>query len=372
MFLNKNTMASDIGSHDQALQQSERLRPLVGMDTLRLIFAVVVFLGHGGWPNSNYYPILENMPIIDTLFKLLGLPLSGTYAVVGFFIVSGFCIHYPNTTGRALLAPNFLAARMIRIGGPLIVIGVITLLAGPRYVNALHGVVWSIYCEIAYYALYPMMRYFTGNKNIITLLVASTAISSVLVFFLWRYHFLSEVPWYVCWLFCAPMWIAGAVMAQRWVDLRMGARLAPRAAEASRSDIWLWRAGAVAFGAIAQILVFHSPVQVGYAISVWPFCVFAIFWIRKELERFEVRGAPRFMENWGKASYSVYLLHMPIMVLVHQSVSASPIVTHVTLLAAVIAGSAAFYFLVEKPSHMLSRHVARAALNWRLTASIST
>jgi hypothetical protein len=88
---------------------------LRGLDTIRFISAFWVFLGHGAAPASpNPFPdgTLSNLlfrAIYDNLW-------NGGAAVIIFFVISGFCIHYPsagsNTTPNL---PVFYTRRYLRI-----------------------------------------------------------------------------------------------------------------------------------------------------------------------------------------------------------------------------------------------------------------
>jgi len=59
-------------------------------------------------------------PKIDWMRKWLILPFSGLAAVMVFFVISGFCIHFPYATGKPLRLPPFYLQRFTRIGLPLL------------------------------------------------------------------------------------------------------------------------------------------------------------------------------------------------------------------------------------------------------------
>ena len=83
---------------------------------------------------------------------------SGPAAVIVFFVISGFCIHFPfrRATSVTPLAP-FYARRYLRI---LIPVAAAIFLSRPLGVNLglLGGsILWSLICEEIYYGLYPWL-----------------------------------------------------------------------------------------------------------------------------------------------------------------------------------------------------------------------
>jgi peptidoglycan/LPS O-acetylase OafA/YrhL len=61
-----------------------------GLDQLRFIMAVIVLIGHGALPE------FQNVVVRG----VLGNSFVGIAAVMVFFILSGFVIHYPYATGE--------------------------------------------------------------------------------------------------------------------------------------------------------------------------------------------------------------------------------------------------------------------------------
>src|SRR5690242_18982998 len=108
--------------------------------------------------------------LIKSIWDIL---FCGPAAVIVFFVISGFCIHYPFRGVERLQVSSFLARRYIRIGIPaLAAMGLAgwtgvqaLLLKSPsfaftldaiRHVNDGHtGLIWSLVCELIYYTCYP-------------------------------------------------------------------------------------------------------------------------------------------------------------------------------------------------------------------------
>jgi len=75
----------------------------------------------------------------------------------GVFIISGFCIHYPYVSGREFSVSAFYISRLTRIAIPMLAaIGISLFL--PHGYTSLEAVLWSLYCEIVYYTIYPLLR----------------------------------------------------------------------------------------------------------------------------------------------------------------------------------------------------------------------
>ena len=75
-----------------------------------------------------------------------------------FFVISGFCIHYPYRAPNTFVLLPFLARRYLRIGIPL---AAAVLLAHPFQVNLAifhNSILWSLVAELIYYSLYPTLR----------------------------------------------------------------------------------------------------------------------------------------------------------------------------------------------------------------------
>ena len=136
---------------------SERHEEVRGLDTLRFVAAAAVALGHGA-----AFPLGEWLGKGAAWQRLLigayDISFDGVAAVIVFFVVSGFCIHYGPATGAPFRTLPFWVRRGVRIAIPLLgAVGVADLL-GPAAQGALEVVLWSVYCELIYYALYPALR----------------------------------------------------------------------------------------------------------------------------------------------------------------------------------------------------------------------
>ena len=135
------------------------------LDALRFILAFWVTMGHLG-----IIPIFgDSNAATSKLGRLLAHGWNsiafGTPAVIGFFIISGFCIHLPFRKKEKLWIGRFYARRYTRILVPVIVALVIWRFAGvDQGLLGQHSILWesplwSLLCEEIYYACYPLIRW---------------------------------------------------------------------------------------------------------------------------------------------------------------------------------------------------------------------
>jgi len=129
---------------------------VAGLDTLRLIAAAWVCCSHGARA-----PLSEMLSGQGTFGAILGGLNNGIFngvaAVMMFFVISGFVIHRINVGRERLDIAGHYARRITRIAPPLLAIYLICALLGSLYAGVLREVLWSVYSEIAYYALYPLL-----------------------------------------------------------------------------------------------------------------------------------------------------------------------------------------------------------------------
>jgi peptidoglycan/LPS O-acetylase OafA/YrhL len=102
-------------------QEVPRRNRLVGIDSIRFICALTVMCGHLGLVNIR--PLAADYREFQSLaIGLYNNLFYGPAAVIVFFIISGFCINYPFSSGkRALNLGGFYTRRFLRIGPPAVV-----------------------------------------------------------------------------------------------------------------------------------------------------------------------------------------------------------------------------------------------------------
>jgi peptidoglycan/LPS O-acetylase OafA/YrhL len=331
-----------------------------GLDSIRFILAFIVFLSH--LPNP-YHEFLIRSPYL--IVRLIGMAwiilFSGIGAVMAFFIISGFVIHLPNR-GKYPDTLPFLIRRWLRIGIPLVVISSI---AG-AYNQFTAIPIWSLYCELIYYTLYPLLirvRISWENKFWITFIFSLI----IIMFFApndWASFFQQKNINYAgsywqlgdlfTWVVGLPCWLLGVVLAQNMNSDRK---------EISTGTIYMWRFLVLLAGMGLDVLKFHY--YFGYFFSMNLFAPVLFFWIKKEIAYFRKRRAVPFLEFCGKFSYSLYLCHNVFTFFILKLMNLN-IYTYFPVILLTTLASYIFYIVVEYPSHLLSRKAANLFKNRKM------
>jgi peptidoglycan/LPS O-acetylase OafA/YrhL len=297
--------------------------------------------------------------------KYINFFFNGSAAVVAFFIISGFCIHYPYASGKTLAVTPFYLARGTRIGLPIVVA---TLLAYqlPNGPWAIGGVLWSLYAEVIYYAIYPLLRQAFQRFGMRNTILASSVISCCMVWlpdpnqgYLWCYGVAGT------WLLCLPMWLLGCLIAesvgkQRYRALANRPMLMPALRLLVVLVIWP-----------ASVLhAISHPIPLKYTMLLFsPLCAVWIYF-----EFLQDRPFSLFVKfsRLGSACFSIYLMHILVPLLlgalwgVERTALAWPL-----MMVSVIILSSLFYFLVERPSHLWSKKLAKRGAGLKAGAGIA-
>jgi peptidoglycan/LPS O-acetylase OafA/YrhL len=365
-------------------------RPFVLLDTFRGLAALYVLLFHARGLLGLTHPITS------------ALLQWGVEAVLFFFVLSGFCIHFAQS--RALASDNasmldvrrFAQRRFRRIYPPFAAALVLTSLVdfagrrtNPAYYDQLqitlgqltrslhwdpitfagnlfclqpgvptygsNGPLWSLSYEAFFYLVYPAYFYFSRTLGPIKTLGVVLAISA----FGMGIRYAAGPHWVVPFGFIAywGMWAFGAALA----DIASG-RIRIRANILTG-----------AFGLILLTLCATNEIRlgsatlVGYAwASAWALLV---FWAVLSQDLF-ARGARRVLSSlsWSaRFSYSLYLAHMPVVTLVYAVIAGgmllrlSPESRFALAIALGLTGGLALYVLVERHFVRPSRAALRLA-----------
>jgi len=331
---------------------------VAGLDSIRAICAFWVVMGHIGAP-----PLLEGLdqanPLAQVVAGIYGNLWSGPAAVIVFFVISGFCIHYPYA--RSLQIPSlitYLVRRYLRIGIPLLVaIGMSSALK-VNFSIFNDSILWSLVAEVIYYALYPCLlavrRQCSGWAPLIlgfvlmALVLASTNPTA------------GNYPSYgngLNWVLGFPCWLSGCWLAENVQKTEMP-RLRSESGNSSRS-IWMWRLSIWGLATVCSILRFHSPI--GYPWTLNLFSVAVVFWLAQEIALCKAVPFPRWLEWAGTWSYSLYLVHL-LAVPIYGRLEVPNfgyLLNYIFLIFFVFLCSYLFYLLVELPGHVAARSAVK-------------
>jgi peptidoglycan/LPS O-acetylase OafA/YrhL len=319
------------------------------LDALRGVCALVVFLSHWHlWaqftPHGRFETSVHRaMDWILATFTAVAWPTGGNHpAVICFFVLSGFCIHYPFARARRDGGDEkswglFYGRRFLRImpvywiaalmgfvlvsaeilhpsGSPLLAHHsdsspadvLVRLFAAtdfvPREILAGNGPLSTVGIEIVLYALYPLFFLAVGRGHWVSLAILSVALEGIGLILLphvspyWVYNsvFMYTIFWY-----------AGALTAHYFVQ--NGAR------SFARELIITW---------IAFVLLNHAPHF--YGLSVLKQNLFGLLCTYVVLQCLHAEtshatvalNAPvRALRYAGQVSYSLYVVHTPALLL---------------------------------------------------------
>jgi len=324
-----------------------------GLDSLRFILALIVLMSH--FQSPYVFPLMASAStsikwfgyIVDKLF-------DGSAAVIAFFIISGFVIHYPNKNGIKDLK-TFWIRRFVRIFVPLIIIYFV----GIKFNHPDRTVVWSLICELFYYAVYPLLAKIKLSwlyKFIIAYVVAAILI-------IWRAHpdvislfgprdikyhgYYWQLGIFLTWIVGLPVWLLGVLLAEH-ID-----KLGP----VSFTKLLLYRI------VIILLSCFFSSAQaymhVSFILTLNIFALLIYKWLQAEIIYFKTREPNALLEKMGKFSYSLYLCHPTIYVIMGFWLS-NTFINYPIFIIVSIAVSYLFYLAVEKPSHLLAIKLAKS------------
>ncbi|SDQ56152.1 Peptidoglycan/LPS O-acetylase OafA/YrhL, contains acyltransferase and SGNH-hydrolase domains [Paraburkholderia fungorum] len=310
---------------------------------------------------------------LGALAAYLTFPIAwGSAGVPIFFVISGYCIHrggalrlaanpaYRLDTGNfwvrrfARIYPVLLAALVLtfaldwfslqlppvshkirEIGLQSFLVNLFSLqgVAGKTYGS--NGALWTLSLEVQFYAIYPLL--FALRRRIgMTSVLAIVAVVNVVSAYVLERH---DIQFFTSYWFS---WTLGAWIA----DART--RRAPEA----RSSIWLYvlAAAFIVLGCVA----FHFG-QYG-AFQLW--ALGFAFYLYKALERpsgtrRETFGT-RLLSRFGDFSFSLYLIHLPIFVLLSSLLFRSSLQMSIwpsfAYMLVAVPVAYVFYRLVELPA----------------------
>ena len=376
-FPNANIINNDPKSH------------FLWIDILRGLSAFGVVLHHVrvdlwvGWKAMRDTPSAYSA--FDHISSWLSVltPFLGS-AVMLFFLISGFCVHYPYAQGRALQLPSYAIRRFLRIYPPyiaalLLSIGVEFLLHGAyqkpasSFLKILQSVfmvqnygftagqiqsnpsLWSLPVEVELYIAYPVFLWVSLRFGWrVSMLLASVVSAAALTFSL---RSDASSSWYY----------PSASFAIYWIIWCSGAALG---AMAARGKIMRWHPlfwPITAFFLCAAIVFQTRGASQGFQHLTWAaFYFFVVLW---GLNNTTYLHLPQFLKRLlitlGLMSYSLYLIHFPFFrlcgVIWFETFGSKPSNFLIPLCFSVICLPIAYAFFkfIELPSHNYAKALGR-------------
>jgi len=343
------TLSPDVAEpRSEPANAPARRPPIVGVDSIRFVAALWVVFSHGAQFPLDQLVDRHTHHWLGLAAAGLSSIYSGVDAVVVFFLISGLCIHYPNIGADRVDPVRFILRRLVRVGAPLVAVIAISRLLGANFVNSLDAVLWTVYCEIAYYCLYPAMFWLSRRFNWLKILLVSQFISTVIGCIYYRHIYLQELG-FITFIFCLPFWLLGVLIAEKLQQI-ISKDIRPH-------HLWIWRSAALAHGFSSIILATHSPILVGYIWTMPPFAIYCYFWLPLELSALKKRHY-RYVEYLGLFSYSIYLTHkLTLTAITAPLAGVEPVLAWVIELLLVLGSAYGFYLAVERPSHRFAKKI---------------
>jgi peptidoglycan/LPS O-acetylase OafA/YrhL len=333
------------------------------------VLAIWVVMSHYGEP-----PLFAGADPSNRLVWLLMHGWStiafGVPAVIGFFVISGFCIHLPFRHDEKLPVGRYYARRYVRILIPVIGALAIDRLAGShdpifgRHSVLWESVLWSLLCEEIYYAVYPAVRPLRKRFGWAPVIGVSFLLAAPTALVYWKAATWTVVGPLQTALILYPVWLLGCILAEQSDTLP---------AIDSATTIWTWRFVAWFGSWVCEMLNFHFGIP--YTQTMLWFGILAYFWIRKEIA-YGKRHKPAALLVFGGAwSYSLYLFHEPAMHIFSKLriPNFGYMVNWFISFAFMLGLSYAFYLVIERPSHKLARrfHTIRKSEAQREKATVA-
>ncbi len=346
------------------------------IDCLRGIAALGVMFFHArvalwvGWREIQAHP--ESYSTFERAVAWLSAPTPFLGALVMlFFVVSGFCVHQPLSVGAAAfrLGPYFIR-RFLRIYPPYLAAVLVSawvtresemdepILSSVFMVQnytagrqlSSNPALWSLPVELELYLIYPVVWWLAARYGWRSVAVVVGAMSALA---LAAYHSGARVlegNFAMYW----GIWCSGAWLRER---MAAGELRAPP-----------WRLTLLATGGL-PVAVWMSVRGVGGVTNLmWGGFFFWVAWAILAMRTRSMGwagGLETALGKIGRRSYSLYLLHFPMLLMLgawFASVAGRKPANFLVCLAActpILPVVWVFYAMVERPSHWLARRLGR-------------
>jgi peptidoglycan/LPS O-acetylase OafA/YrhL len=314
------------------VKQTPRIQVI---DFLRGLSCLGVLLYHVrvelwvGWWRITSFPQEYSSFAKAMAWLSIPTPFMG-YAVLLFFLISGFCIHYPNTAeNRNPCWKTYLIRRFWRIYptylGALILTTVISFLClklwgdGTWDLEKIARVatlsqnyppgngqflsnpsLWTIPLELEFYLLYPLAYCFFGKLRSSIIWILSLGLSALSVYLSYQGQLWISFTAFFLW----PSWLLGALVSQMYRNQKLG------------SFKLFYQLPVIALGLSFALLSKYQNWEYWTQYIAWTvfYLFFFIFCLSQSSLLQKIVGK-RILSSisWiGKISFSLYLIHFPL------------------------------------------------------------
>ncbi len=332
----------------------QKIQHIAGLDSLRFILAMIVLFSHLQNPFVPYFKGFNNV-FSNTFAIIINHLFCGTGAVIAFFVISGFVIHYPYKNKVEFNTYKFLIRRWIRIGLPLLFIIILS-----TYFGVFKQMpIWSLFCELIYYTLYPLLRKlklkfkYLFYSSFVLAIVANMVLNyqnilSVILHSNINYHgtYACNGP-YLTWIIGLPCWLLGVVLAENTDFTKK---------EVTYFKLLLFRS--LVFLLSILFFVLEAHFYLSYVLSMNFFALIIYFWLQKEIIYYSYNKANATLEYLGTFSYSLFICHKLIFILLLMF-SVLNIYNYIVYVFLALLVSYIYYLIIESPAHKIGRFLGR-------------
>ena len=236
-----------------------------------------VLWGHlGGLPFSDGIDKTSQMG--RAVAASYGLMISGQAAVIVFFILSGYCIHWPAAHQQPASWRSFFVRRVLRIGVPMLAILPFLEWSKIDFHAFNDSIYWSLICEMVYYCLYPALLFLSrrmGWWKMIWFGLLMCVIINLLLPIEGSNRLFQRCGPCFTWLLGLPCWMLGAQLAE----------IQPTTQQVFHV-LWRWRLAIWLVSFVLNIATFHSPFS--HSLTLGFFGLFTFYWLRIEIARWRL------------------------------------------------------------------------------------
>lgn len=334
------------------------MKRIRGLDSLRFICAVCVLFGHFGFPLQKIIFTPNSSPIFLKIGIVISLLFNGPAAVIVFFIISGFCINFPYREAQKIELLPYFSRRLLRIGIPAIIAASICYKFNSLGVYPTYGVFWSIFCEVIYYLLFPVLFFIRKYIKWHYLFAIAYAVSLAFLFLNLddvkaKYNdYIALGPF--TWVLGLPCWLLGCWLSENYQKFNT----------LSKNRMWVLRVGICVIVFILHVIKFHAPtVFASNCFTLNLFAIIACVWIGYEIMFFQKYEPSAIFEWGGKWSYSLYIMHPAVIgIFIYYGLGNLNTKQDYIIICSILLAYT-FYLIVEKPSHKFSVYFSKFIKN---------